>query len=217
MEINRYESDRSLREKLGLEWQKLKSLSWPKRLEYIVSYYKWYFLGIFAIGFVIYTLGTMIYNTQYTTVFSAIIINGATDGDVIAEDFKAYCEDTEKFNKYEVNAGMYLEGSTMKDQDTLGIMLGAIAGKDVQVLILPEFQVERYMDQGALLPMEEILTEEQMEAYGDAVKECCLQVSDNERLAGLGCYPGEDAYLAVLTYVDDLTYVNKFIEYLMGE
>lgn len=217
MQINRYESDRSTKEKIELERQKLKSLSWKKKIQYIATYYKWHFVGLTAVCFVIYAIASAIYNTQYTTVFSAVIINGGADGEPIAEDFKEYCEDSEKFHRYEVNAGMYLEDNISKDQGTLGILLGSFASKETQVLILPEFQAERYIDQLALYEMKELLTEEQMERYGDLVGEYTLHLPNNEKLAEFNCYPGEDAYMVVLTYVEDLTYINQFIEYLMGE
>ena len=217
MEINRYESDRSFKEKMELEKQKLKSLSWSKKLEYIFNYYKWHFVGLVAVGFVIYMIGTMIYNTQYTDVFSAIILNGNADGDAIAEDFKGYCQDTEKFNRYSVNAGMKLDGKSAKDQDTLGIMLGSIASKEVQVLIVPGFQMERYMNLNTLTRMDEVLTEDQIKSYGENVYEYGLKVSDNKTLGELGCFPGEDAYRVVLSYVEDFTYIREFAKYLMGE
>ncbi len=217
MQINRYESDRTFKEKMALEWQKIQEMSWKKRFEYIWGYYKWHMVGLVAIGFAIYMLGTIIYNTQYTDVFSAIILNGPADGDVIAEDFKGYCQDTEKFNRYSVNAGMKLDGKSAKDQDTLGIMLGAIAGKAVHVMIVPKFQMERYEDLDILIKMEDVLTEEQRDAYSYNVHEYGLKVSDNKTLGELGCFPGEDAYLIVLGYVEDLTYVREFVKYLMGE
>ncbi len=218
MEINRYESDRSFKEKMALERQKLKGLSWRKKIEYIVTYYKWHFVGLIAIGFVIYTIGTMIYNTQYTDVFSAIILNGNADGEAIAEDFKGYCQDTEKFNRYTVNAGMKLDGKSAKDQDTLGIILGSIASKEVQVLIVPEFQLERYVNLGTLIKMEDVLSEEQMQSYGEYVtQEYGLKVSNNKTLGRLGCFPGEDAYMVVISYVEDFTYIRQFVNYLMGE
>ncbi len=217
MEINRYESDRSFKEKMVLERQKLKDMSWSKRFEYIWAYYKWHMLGIVVAGYVIYVLGTMLYNTQYTDVFSAIILNGKADGKAIAEDFKGYCQDTEKFNRYSVNAGMTLDGKSTTDQDTLGIMLGTIASKAVHVLIVPGFQMERYAELGTLIQMEDILTDQQIQDYGENVSEYGLKIPDNKTLGKLGCFPGEDAYMVVLSYVEDLTYVKEFVKYLMGE
>ncbi len=220
MEVKRYESDRDFKDKVELEKQKLSSMSWRKRIEYIWAYYKWHMLLVLVVCYVIYNIGLMIYDTQYDDVFSAIIVNGAADGDPIAEDFKNYCEDTEKFHRYNVNAGMYLTGKQndyKSDQDTLGIMLGMIAGKDVDVLILPKFQMENYAKQDVYYKMTEILTPEQIEQYGDAVGEYSLQVPNNKTLQKHGCVPGEDAYLGVLRYVEDLTYVQEFIRYLMGE
>lgn len=217
MEINRYESDRTFKEKIALERQKLKKLSWREKIEYIWAYYKWHFVGLLAICFVIYMIGTMIYDTQYNDVFSAVIINGRADGDAIAEDFKAYCQDTEKFNRYDVNAGMELKGNTAKDQDTLGILLGAIAGKTLDVLVVPEFQMKRYVDLGALRKMEDVLTAEQIEKFGEAVGEYGLKIPNNKKLEEFGCFPGEDAYLVVLSYVEDMTYVKQFVKYLTGE
>ena len=57
-------------------------------------------------------IGQMIYRSQFDTVFYAAIINGtAGDGEALAEDFKNYTGDTDKYHEYTIDNSMYDERS----------------------------------------------------------------------------------------------------------
>ena len=62
------------------ELEKLKPLSWRKRLEYIGMYYKWWIIGtLFVLIFLGITLGSMLENRK-ETVLSCMWVN---DGDMV--------------------------------------------------------------------------------------------------------------------------------------
>ncbi len=78
-------------------------------------------------------IGQMIYRSQFDTVFYAAIINGtAGDGEALAEDFKNYTGDTDKYHEYTIDNSMYL----MKDQEDYQMVmkLSTIIGAQVECI-----------------------------------------------------------------------------------
>ena len=210
MEQKRYESDMTPKEKRELERKKLKQMTAGQKLEYIWAYYKP--LGIILL---IVFIGQMIYRSQFDTVFYAAIINGtAGDGEALAEDFKNYTGDTDKYHEYTIDNSMYL----MKDQEDYQMVMKLstiIGAQQVDVLIAPEYKFQEYVEQDGFYPMSELLTDEQQEAYKDDLTEYGLHVGDSKVLQSFGV--DEDSYMGVLVYSDHLDEAKSFITYIMGD
>lgn len=217
MEQKRYESDMTPKEKRELEKKKLKQMTFPQKVEYIWAYYKLHMAIALAIILVIVFVGQLIYRSQFDTVFYAAIINGsAGDGEALAQDFKTYTGDTDKYHEYTVDNSMYL----VKDQEDYNMVMKLstiIGAQQVDVLIAPEYKFQEYVDQGGFYPMSELLTDEQQEAYKDQLTEYGLKVGDSEVLKAHGMQVDEDACLGVLIYSDHLEEAKSFITYIMGD
>lgn len=129
----------------------------------------------------------------------AAIINGSSgDGETLAQDFKTYTGDTDKYHEYTVDNSMYL----VKDQEDYNMVMKLstiIGAQQVDVLIAPEYKFQEYVDQGGFYPMSELLTDEQQEAYKDQLTEYGLKVGDSEVLKAMAMQVDEDACLGVLT------------------
>ena len=144
MEQKRYESDMTPKEKRELERKKLKQMTAGQKLEYIWAYYKPHMAVALGIILLIVFIGQMIYRSQFDTVFYAAIINGtAGDGETLAEDFKNYTGDTDKYHEYTIDNSMYL----MKDQEDYQMVMKLstiIGAQQVDVLIAPEYKFQEY-------------------------------------------------------------------------
>lgn len=158
MEQKRYESDMTPKEKRELERKKLKQMTAGQKLEYIWAYYKPHMAVALGIILLIVFIGQMIYRSQFDTVFYAAIINGtAGDGEALAEDFKNYTGDTDKYHEYTIDNSMYL----MKDQEDYQMVMKLstiIGAQQVDVLIAPEYKFQEYVEQDGFYPMSELLT-----------------------------------------------------------
>ena len=143
MEQKRYESDMTPKEKMELERKKLKQMTAGQKLEYIWAYYKPHMAVALGIILLIVFIGQMIYRSQFDTVFYAAIINGtAGDGEALAEDFKNYTGDTDKYHEYTIDNSMYL----MKDQEDYQMVMKLstiIGAQQVDVLIAPEWEQQK--------------------------------------------------------------------------
>ena len=181
MEQKRYESDMTPKEKRELERKKLKQMTAGQKLEYIWAYYKPHMAVVLGIILLIVFIGQMLYRSQFDTVFYAAIINGtAGDGETLAEDFKNYTGDTDKYHEYTIDNSMYL----MKDQEDYQMVMKLstiIGAQQVDVLIAPEYKFQEYVEQNGFYPMSELLTDEQQEAYKDDLTEY-IGFVDDERL-----------------------------------
>ena len=185
------------------------------KLEYFWAYYKPHMAVALGIILLIVFIGQMIYRSQFDTVFYAAIINGtAGDGEALAEDFKNYTGDTDKYHEYTIDNSMYL----MKDQEDYQMVMKLstiIGAQQVDVLIAPEYKFQEYVEQDGFYPMSELLTDEQQEAYKDDLTEYGLHVGDNKVLQSFGV--DEDSYMGVLVYSDHLDEAKSFITYIMGD
>ena len=215
MEQKRYESDMPPKEKRELERKKLKQMTAGQKLEYIWAYYKPHMAVALGIILLIVFIGQMIYRSQFDTVFYAAIINGtAGDGEALAEDFKNYTGDTDKYHEYTIDNSMYL----MKDQEDYQMVMKLstiIGAQQVDVLIAPEYKFQEYVEQDGFYPMSELLTDEQQEAYKDDLTEYGLHVGDSKVLQSFGV--DEDSYMGVLVYSDHLDEAKSFITDIMGD
>lgn len=214
MTEKKYESDLTPKEKRQMERDLIKSMSWPNRLQHIWAYYKPQMVIILAMLCLLYLIGFMIYRSNFDTMLSVAIVNGVGQGDAMAQEFKEYCGDTDKYHEYSIDCTMTLVGDEQSDYNSVIKLSTVIGAQNVDVVVLPKDQFDDYAELGAFYPMDEVLTEEQMETLGNAVSEYALHVPNNEKFAEFENYPGEDAYLGVLCYVDDLSYARKFISYI---
>ncbi|MDF2513942.1 MAG: hypothetical protein K0S04_3808 [Herbinix sp.] len=84
----KYESDLTFKEKRKLELQKIKNLSWQKRMEYLWTYYRYLIIVALAVILVIGTGVTMFQNQQRTQLLSIAIIDANPDKITAIEELK---------------------------------------------------------------------------------------------------------------------------------
>jgi hypothetical protein len=215
MAEKRYESDMTRKEKRDLEKKKLKSMSGKEKLGYIWAYYKLHMAACLGVILVCCVIGQIIYRAQFDTVFSAAVLNGGMgDSEVMAEDFKKYIGDEDKYHEISIDSGMYFTGDDSADYTSVMKLTTLISAKEIDVVVATKAQFDKYQDLDAFIPMSELLTAEQMEAYGDSVSEYGIHIGNNEMLEEYGMTTGDDAYMGVFNYVEDLDNSKKFITYV---
>ena len=85
---HKYESDLTKKEKRQMEIEKLKSMNFMEKLDYIWTYYKLWFAGALAVVALIYLGFTMYQGMQKNEVVSVAILGANMDADQIA--FSSY-------------------------------------------------------------------------------------------------------------------------------
>lgn len=211
----RYESDLTRKEKRELEWKKIKGMSWKDRIGHIWAYYKPHMAVGIGIIAVLCLIGQMIYRSQFDTVFYAAILNGGMgDSAAMAEDFKEYIGDDDKYHEITIDSSMYFSGNDNEDYTSVMKLSTLIGAREVDAFIATKEEFDSYGKMDAFVPMDELLTQEQLEAYGDDVSEYGIHVESSSKLEEFGMTPGEDAYLAVFTYSENIDNAKSFIKYI---
>ena len=215
MAEKRYESDLTGKEKRQMEWQKIKGMGWKERIGYIWTYYKVHMALVLAACLLIGLIGQIIYNSQFDTIFYAAVLNGGIgDAEGMQDDFKAYLGDDNEYHETTFDSSMFFTGDDTKD--TAGVMklTTLIGAQELDAMVCDERQYEKYADLDAFIPMDEILTQEQMEAYGDDVEEYGIRVDGSEKLQEFGLDVNQPGYLAVFAYSEHVDNAREFITYL---
>lgn len=190
-------------------------MSWRDRLSHIWAYYKPHMAILVGIILVISIICQMIYRSQFETVFSAVILNGVMgDSEAMAADFKEYLEDEDTYHEIMIDSGMYFSGDEGQDYTSVMKLTTLIGASELEAMIAPTDQYENYRDMDAFMPMKEVLTEEQMEAYGEDVGEYGLKVTDSEILKKYGMTSGEEVWLSVFVNTKHEENAKSFIRYI---
>ena len=217
MTEKQYESDLTAKEKRQIEWEKIKNMNWKERIEHIWLYYKVHMIILLAILCFIGLIVQSIENRKYETMLNVTIINsGIQDMDGLEADFKAYLGDEEKYHEYVVDSNYYLTGNDSSDYNYVIKLTTMVGAQEIDVFIATKEQFEKYDEMDAFVPMDELLTPEQIEYFGDDVSETCLHFTESEKLEEFGLLPGNDYYLCVFVYTEHLDYAKEFINYAFG-
>ncbi|NCB93660.1 MAG: hypothetical protein EOM40_14050 [Clostridia bacterium] len=215
MAEKRYESDMTRKEKKELERKKLSSMSWKEKAGYIWAYYKLHMAAAVGVILVLSVIGQMIYRSQFETVLSVAILNGGMgDSELMAEDIKKYLGDEDKYHEVSVDSSMYFTGDEQADYTSVMKLTTLVSAKGIDAIISTKEQFDKYEELSAFVPMSELLTADQMEAYGDEVGEYGIHITESEKLEEYGMTVGDEAYLAVFVNSENLENAEEFISYV---
>lgn len=212
----RYESDLTRKEKWELEREKLGKMTWKERIDHIWTYYKPHMAVLGCIILLCVIIGQMIYRSRFDTIFFAAIMNTGTSGEpgLMAEDFKAYLGDEDKYHEITVDTSLTFIGDEYQDYNSVMKLTTLVGANEIDAMLSTKEQYESYLQNDAFIPMDELLTEEQKEAYGDAVEEYAIRITDSEKLEEFGLTPGTETYLAVFIYTEHVDNAKSFIRYI---
>ena len=215
MAEKRYESDLTGKEKRHLEWEKIKGMTWKQRIGHNWTYYKIHMAVLIGVLLVIGVIGQIIYNSRFETVFQAAILNGGTgDAESMTEDFKEYLGDGDKYHEIVLDSSMYFVGDESADMTSVMKLTTLIGAQELDAIVCEQSQYDKYVDLDAFVPMNELLTDEQMQEYGDDVLEYAIRVDGSEKLKEFGLDVNQPAYLAVFVNAEHQDNAKEFIRYL---
>lgn len=218
MAEKRYESDLTPKEKRHLEWEKIKGMTWGERVSHIWTYYKLQMVLILAVCAGISLVGQILYNSRFETVFYAAILNGGVEGtDAMQEDFKSYLKDDNKYHKITLDTSMFFTGVDTQDTTSVMKLTTLIGAQELDAMICTEDQYEKYADMDAFVPVEDLLTAEQLEMIGADAEEYGIRVDGSDKLQEFGMDNNTPAYVAVFAYSEHLENAGEFIMYLKEE
>ena len=222
--------ERSLKEKIRIELEKLKLMSLKDKIGYIWDYYKPLMAGIAGIAILIFIIAQMIIGSQIVTELSVAMINATTMGEEaeqLQEDFTAYAGLTGDKQQVIVDSSFRidLEGT---DQMTVGSqtkLMAMISGDSLDVMIMPEEVYRNYLVSEAYMDLKDVLGEEFLNEYQEfwcqdkqgeqtSAHIYGLKVAGNEKLKVV--FGAKPVVISVVTNAKNTKNALKFVQYLLS-
>ncbi|MDY3919450.1 MAG: hypothetical protein SOZ59_10700 [Candidatus Limivivens sp.] len=214
----RYESDLTSKEKRQLEKEKLMSMGWKGRVEYIWMYYKPVMAAIAGVILFIIFMVDWVDNMKNQDILYAVVINGLEgDADAAAEDFKAYLGDEDERHIVTFDNSLQSYGDQMTDYATQTKMLALIAAGSMDVLICPEETYEHYKEQETFFDLKEVLDPELYEELSEYIVGDAILIQDSAKWQSLGMTSYEPVYLGVVVSGKNTEQSVELIKYLFQE
>lgn len=225
--------ERSIREIIREELQKLKGMTWGQRIGYIWDYYKPLMVAILAVILVI-SIGVSIYrNMQINHLLNVYFVNcnsAEVDAQEITDDFAAYLGGIGAKDEILIDTSTVLDAEDTSQYSMASQMkfTAVVAAGDVDVAIFDAEQYEKYRDGYGLEDLSKVLSEEQLSKWQDSIvygkdeetgKEIpvALKVQDAPLITKYNAYNGEEAYAAVLVNSEHTDMSAEFLDYLMED
>lgn len=162
--------EKSFREHVREEWEKLTGLTWGERLVYIWDYYKPLMVAVLVVIGVI-CLGVSIWNNlQIHRVINVYLTDSNSmrvDQDAMAAEFGEFIGGLGPKDEVLFDTGLTLDAEDVSNYGMASMMKAAAvtAAGDVDVMLFNEDGYGRYRDSGGLMDLREILSQEQLERW----------------------------------------------------
>ena len=200
------------------------------RLKYFAHYYKWH---VIIALIVIVFFGTSIYDiaTRKDTALQVLMVNGFpnVESKEIMLDFEKNIEINTKKEETLMDASFYIntESPTLFDeQNSEKLFVMASAGV-VDVVLADEDYFLSMAENGFLLDLSTILTEEQMEQYADRAlyydspnnyaegeEFVGIEITNSPKIIETQSYPNEKAYFCMIMNAPHVDNALAFLKYL---
>ena len=211
----RYESDLTRKERRELEKEKLKSMGWKGRLQYIWMYYKPAMAAILAVILVGAGIHQWVENLKNKDIFYLAVINSSMMyGDDLETDFKAYLGDEDPYDIVNIDTSMAMYEESGSAYGTQMKIVTLVAAGSIDVMVSPEDVYEQYSGQDMFLDLKDVLDADLYEKLKDDIDGDRLDLSNSTKWKETGMTGYEPAYLTIVSSGKHLENTVKFIEYL---
>ena len=214
----RYEADRTRKEKMELEREKLSGMNLSGKLEYIWTYYKPVIFGVIAVIALILIIRNLVENSKYYDILSIGVANSSNIGSMepLEEELLEQFGDPEdKYQQVGVDTS-YSFGSDMNngDYNTMMKFAAVTAAQGMDILICNEDVYEHYDEQEYFMDLTELLSEEECQKYNLTKGDTGLDITNLARYQEMNLTSYEPVYLAVMVNAQNLDTTKAFINYL---
>lgn len=209
------------RESAREEREKLKGLSFGKKLEYIWEYYKAVFAIILFAAVIIAFIVRLISGLGTVTELSVAWINAQeSEGQLqsMEEEFRKFggWEDGKQKVVFDDSYAIHPGQTDPMTAISQAKITTDIQAKMLDVMVMTEDVYKNYLEMGAFVDMKEVLGKEFSDSHQELLTEegYALKLTDSIRLKSL--YGEEPVYLAVTVRAKNTDNVEKFVKYLLS-
>ena len=161
--FHRYESDMTRKEKRELEKQKLGSMDWRGKLQYVWAYYKPAMAAVVGIILAIVFIWQTVENAKYKTVLNVSVI-GASVGEQaeeIQEELQEQFGTENKYDKVTFDTSFMMQDVETADYNIMMKLTTVVAARELDVLITNQAFYDHYEGEGMFLDLSALFTPEE--------------------------------------------------------
>lgn len=159
-----------------MEWLKgrpmnNKKMNWKEKIGYVFDYYKWWVLGgVVLIGVLIYALH---YSVQIhpDTIAGVTLVNADTITVEESDWLENYIEENNisKTDRILVDASLaiHMDGSNPTSSQSYQVLSAELLSSEIDLLITDQDTFEYINSAGTMMPLTELLSQEQLEMYSE--------------------------------------------------
>lgn len=215
----RYESDRTFKDKIELEKEKLSQMNFRQKLGYIWDYYKPVLAGIVAL-FCCIGIGVEIYHNMKTIDLLNIgaINSFKEDGAVgIEAELLEILGTGDSYEEVNIDCN-YGFGNSMEEADynILTKFTTIIMSHDMDVLVCPDWVYEYYKEDTFMTDLSTLFTSEECEKYGIEPGARYLDISEVPIYQDYMLTQYKPVYLIVIEGCKNPDNAARFIKYIKG-
>jgi hypothetical protein len=211
----KYESDLTFKEKRKLELQKIKNLSWQKRMEYLWTYYRYLIIVALAVILVIGTGVTMFQNQQRTQLLSIAIIDANPDKITAIEELKeellSYLGQKNKQDEVFIDTAAT---SVDTEENTAKLVMVMSVVSDTDVVVCNQEVYDKFRYESIFVDWKELLGDE-YETYETYMTDGIIDLSRMSKWEEGGYTSYSPAYLCVLKKSEHLEKARSFLDYFL--
>lgn len=179
----------NLKKHLKSEGEKLKNMSFGEKISYIVEYYKFYFLTIALVAFIVISLVVSIKQNDYNTYFSLYFIDNPITGeyeDYILTDYANRCGIDGVNDKIVLDTTLTLEVEQFGEYDTQSLykLMALIGSASVDTIISNKSIASFCAASEIYYDLNELLSESFLNEYSDLLYYVTLE-DGSEIAAGI--------------------------------
>lgn len=211
----RYESDLTPKEKRQLEWQKISSLGFQAKAEYIWNYYKLHIAGIILGILAIIGVVNWIERLRYEDILCVTVVNAINDTTQLAADFKEYLGDDDQY--HQINFDTSIQVGDVDEMDyTMTMKMTVLVGAgSMDILVGDEQFLRHYEEQDMFYKLSEVLDDDLYEAVqDDMLDDYILEIGGSERWLSYEMVYYDPIYVAVVVSGKNPDTAVEFIRWL---
>lgn len=185
----KHESDLTRKERRLLEKQKLSSMSFSEKLQYIWAYYKAVIFGAIGAVLLVFIAFDAYDRSKIQTILSVMVVNSTGDFDQeLKRDMEAVFgaeEDKYRIVELSANVNTNQEGTELSPYAQMAFVT-KIHARTIDALVMPESFFSVLEEQEYFMDLPSLLGEEVYEAFGDSISDKCITLEDPDLARGLG-------------------------------
>lgn len=213
---DKHESDLTKKEKRELERQKLKSMSFGGKLQYIWAYYKAPIFGLIGVLVVLSVIKDAYDNSKISTVLSITVIDSlGSDYEKTGKEIEGILgveEDDFQVVSLEQSLSTINGGGELNPYGQMALVT-KIEAKAIDVMVMPETYYESLEADGYFADIKEVLGEETYASFGSDSDSYHVTVSSEKAAEQLGT-PYDPVCVAVLVNSENKENAAKWISSL---